>query len=251
MKATFAKAMALVAMLTLTATQASAQGFLGKLAKGASKLTGSTTSEAPADTAATDTASTVNWDAIPVYKAQVVTLTDDNGQVLTNEDGTPIKRVFLVDQKTGKIRSAEAVAAQQKKINQAVGRILLKVGGGAALGAATGLLAGKKGKGAAIGAAAGAAAGALASIKDIQEARKWKQALKQQQALLDKYKQSFTVEGTPVSADVDMNDLASLGLEFSEESQRSLADIKSVLDSEDFKTGGSTDDWGLPGEDAA
>ena len=184
----------------------------------------------------TDSVQALKWDKIPVYSAKVYTVTDDEGNPLLNEDGTPIKRVFLVDQ-FGNKRSAEAVKEQQKKISKAVNNIVLKVGGGALLGAVTGLLSGgkNKAKDAAIGAGVGAAAGALLSADDIKEARKQKKSLKEQEKLIAEYQKFFTDEGTPVDASLDIADVKGLDLSGDPLSQ-SAESLKAELESEEFNS---------------
>ena len=170
MEKLFVKSITIVALLFLTCSQVSAQGFLKKLAKSAEQLTTST------DTASTDTAAVkpLKWDKIPVYHAEKRVVTNSQGAPMKNEDGTPMVRVLLVDQ-FNNVRSPEAVQEQHKKLNKAIGNILLKVGGGAAVGVAGGLLASKgKAKGALIGGAVGAAAGLALSTKDIKAAKEQK-----------------------------------------------------------------------------
>jgi gas vesicle protein len=171
---------------------------------------------------------------IPVYTAKKVNVTDLKGNQLKNEDGTPITRVFLVDQ-FGNIRSAEAVKEQHKKINKAIGRILLKVGGGAALGVAGGLLASKgKASGGVIGGVAGAAAGLALSAKDIKQAKAQKKSLKQQEELIAKYQENFTSEGTPVNASVDVSKIE--GLDIREGVSMTAEALKTELQSESFNS---------------
>ena len=236
MKNLFIKSMVVCAMM-MSVNQVSAQGFLKKLTKNLSKTT-STASDTStnASSEASDTASVkpLKWDQIPVYHAEKRPVTSANGTVLTNEDGTPMYRVLLVDQ-FGNIRSAEAVKEQNKKINKAVGNILLKVGGGAAVGVAGGLLASKGNAAVAIaGGAAGAAAGLALSAKDIKAAKAQKKSLKQQEELLAKYQENFTSEGTPINASVDVTKIE--GLEITEGVSMTAESLKNTMESETFNS---------------
>lgn len=223
---------AIIAFLVLTSSQVSAQGFMKKLKKTAESVvsTDSTKSES------TDTAEVkpLKWDKIPVYHAEKRVVTDASGQPLKNDDGSPMVRVLLVDQNNN-VRSAEAVKEQHKKIDQAVTRILLKVGAGAAVGVAGGLLASKgKATGAIVGGAAGAAAGLALSAKDIKAAKAQKKSLKEQEELIAKYQQNFTTEGTPINASVDVDKIE--GLDISEGVSMTAESLKTELSSESFNS---------------
>ena len=232
MKKLFVKSLAVLALMAMSTSQVSAQGFLKKLTKSAEKVTSST----PADTASTDTtaAKPLKWDKIPVYHAEKRTVTGSDGKPLLNEDGTPMVRVLLVDQ-FNNVRSPEAVKEQHKKLNKAIGNILLKVGAGAAVGVAGGLLASKgKGTGALIGGAAGAVAGLALSAKDIKAAKAQKKSLKQQEELIAKYQENFTSEGTPVNASVDISKIE--GLEINEGVSMTAEALKTELSSDAFNS---------------
>ena len=223
---------AIIAFLVLTSSQVSAQGFMKKLKKTAESVvsTDSTKSES------TDTAEVkpLKWDKIPVYHAEKRVVTDASGQPLKNDDVSPMVRVLLVDQNNN-VRSAEAVKEQHKKIDQAVTRILLKVGAGAAVGVAGGLLASKgKATGAIVGGAAGAAAGLALSAKDIKAAKAQKKSLKEQEELIAKYQQNFTTEGTPINASVDVDKIE--GLDISEGVSMTAESLKTELSSESFNS---------------
>lgn len=221
----FGKVMALTALLTLSG-QIAAQGFLKKLQKATEKVTetvntaiGNETAEAAADTA---TAKKINWEALPVYKAQQVYELTAEGDTVKNEDGTARFIVILVDQ-FGNRRTPETVKAQQKKVNDAIAKILVKVGGGALLGG----IASKDAKGALVG----AGAGALASIDDIKQAKRWKKVLNQQKKLLEAYNKNFTDEGTPKDSKVDPSSIEDLNLDKSEIVSASTEKIKEQSES--------------------
>ena len=226
-------------LLTLGSSNVQAQSFLKKLKKTVS----TESSENKSDSLANDSVvKPLKWDKVPVYTAKKITLTNEDGTPMLNEDGTPVTRVFLVDQ-LGNKRSYEAVHEQHKKINKAISRILLKVGGGAAVGALTGFAAGK-GTGAAIGAAAGAAGALALSAKDIKEAKAQKKSLKQQEKLLEAYQKTFTAEGTPIDASVDLSNVDGFDFTAGESVSESAESLKAELASEDFN---SSDDsaWSL------
>jgi hypothetical protein len=222
---------AIVALLFLASSSVSAQGFLKKLTKKAEQLTSTS-----ADSANTDTASVkpLKWDKIPIYHAEKRAVTNADGTPMKNEDGTPMYRVLLVDQ-FNNVRSAEAVKEQHKKLNKAIGNILLKVGGGAALGVAGGLLASKgKAGGGIIGGVAGAAAGLALSAKDIKAAKEQKKSLKAQEELIAKYQENFTSEGTPVNASVDVSKIE--GLDIREGVSMTAEALKTELQGESFNS---------------
>ena len=185
-----------------------------------------------------DSVKPLKWDKIPVYSAKKVTLTNEDGTPMLNEDGTPVTRVFLVDQ-FGNKRSWEAVHEQYRKLDKAITRIVAKVGGGAILGALTGLLVSKdkdKGKGAAIGAVAGAAGGLALSAKDIKQAKAQKKSIKQQKKLLETYQKTFTAEGTPIDASVDLSNVDGFDFTEGESVSQSAESLKAELASADFNS---------------
>ncbi|MCH5311140.1 MAG: hypothetical protein J1E57_04180 [Prevotella sp.] len=236
------KGLAVFAMMFLASSQVSAQGFLKKLTKTAESVT-KTTSTETTETASTDTADVkaLKWDEIPVYTIKEVIGTNSDGSVATNEDGTLMKSYQLVDQ-FGNVRSAEAVKEQQRKINKAIGNIIAKVGGGAALGAATTLIAGGNAKDAIVGGAAGAAAGLALSADDIKKAKALKKSMKDQKALLAMYEKNFTAEGQPVAANA--KGMAEVENLVKGESMSLTAELyKETLNSPQYA---SADDWEVP-----
>lgn len=190
----------------------------------------------------TKAAKDIKWNDIPVYTAQKVLVTDEAGNPVLNEDGTQQYRVFLVDQ-FGNKRSKEAVKAQQAKLNKAIGNILLSTGVGAGVGAAAGRTIGKelgsKTAGTILGALAGAVIGVTSSKSDIEMAKKQRASLKQQKALLEAYAKTFSDEGKPVDAKVDLSQVEGLDLKEDNTLTMAAADIKKELESSDFST---TDD---------
>lgn len=240
MKKQISYGVSVLALLVMFNTQVSAQGFLKKLSKAADKVTstasavtGSESSKSEADTAEVKA---LKWDQIPVYKKLIVTLTNEDGSVKLNDDGTPMKRVFLVDQ-FGNKRSAEAVKEQHKKLNKAIGRILLKVGGGAAVGVAGGLLASKgDAKAGIVGGVAGAGVGLALSAKDIKEAKAQKKSLKEQEKLVETYSKTFTAEGIPVDASIDLANVDGIDFTKGDTISQNAEALKKELASSDFNS---------------
>ncbi len=240
MKKLLTRCIALVAILLMGSTQVQAQGFFKKLAKKAQQVVGGS-STAATDSTSSDSVKALKWDDIPVYKIAKVVAKNSDGSIAKNEDGTPMESYQLVDQ-NGNIRSAAAVKAQQKKINKAIGNILLKVGGGAALGVAGGLLAGRgKAAGGIIGGVAGAAAGLALSSNDIKRAKALKKSMKEQEELLEKYEKTFTAEGQPIAADA--SSMAEIESIVKDELPLAAEDYKQKLSSPEYA---SADNWEVP-----
>lgn len=221
----------LVLLLSMVSGQMLAQGFLKKLKKAAENVTeivdpkAANDSIAPADTVA---AKKIDWDALPVYQVKQIYEVNE-GDTVRNEDGTPSFYVVLEDQ-FGNRRTPETVKAQQKKVNDAVVQILLKVGGGALVG---GLVDGGK------GALVGAGVGALASIEDIKQAKRWKKVLNQQKKMLDALNENFTDEGRPKHAEVNPMDIADLNLDKSQVVSETTEKIKlEAQKAKDFEASG-------------
>jgi outer membrane lipoprotein SlyB len=235
------KCLAIAAMLFVAGTNVQAQGFLKKLSKAASTVTDKAKSVTEGTSESSDSVKALKWDAIPKYEVKEVVAKNSDGSIAKNEDGTPMKSYQLVDQ-FGNVRSAAAVKAQQKKINKAIGNILLKVGAGAAVGVAGGLLA-SKGKAAAgiAGGVAGAAAGLALSAKDIKQAKALKASMKEQEELLAKYEKTFTAEGQPVAADAStMADVESMA---KGELALTAENYKQTLNSPEYK---DASNWDVP-----
>lgn len=197
---------------------ASAQGFLKKI---------TSTVTAQSATEQTDTSTVkdrIKESDIPAYSCQKVYETDDLGNRLKNEDGTDKYRVFLVD-KEGKKVSSEAVAEQNKQINQAILKIAAKVGVSGGIGALSG---GTQ------GALIGVAAGLGLSVNDIILCVKLKKASNKQKKAIEAYKQSFDEEGNPIAAEIDKKILKDLDLNEDNAVSESTAKIKEELSSPEY-----------------
>ncbi len=239
MKHLFLKGFVITLMLCFANGQILAQGFLKKLKKSAESVTSTLSASTGSEEEKSDSVKALKWDKIPVYHAEKRAVTSSDGTALKNEDGTPKVRVFLVDQ-FGKVRSAEAVKEQHKKLNKAIGNILLKVGGGAAVGVAGGLLASKgKGTGALVGGAVGAGAGLLASKDDIAQAKAQKKSLKEQEKLVETYQKNFSNEGEPISASADVSKIK--GIEITEGASMTSEETKELCASASYNS--TEDDW--------
>ena len=200
----------------------------------------SMTSFAQTDTAqvAKDSAK-VDLNKVPVYHAEKIVKLDEAGNQLKNDDGTLQYRVFLVDQ-FGNIRSAEAVKKQQAKVRKLVATVVGKVGLGALAGVGLQLASNaiekkkQKAEDLLVAGAAGAIAGLAWGSDDVAKAKELKKSLKAQEKLVKEYQKSFTDEGEPRSADVDMNHVAGIEI-VNNNVSKSAEEVKNLLDSGDFK----------------
>ncbi len=192
-----------------------------------------------------------DWKTVPVFTTQVVLLTDDDGNPLLNEDGTQQKRVFLVDQ-FGNRRSKESVKAQHKAITKAVGRIIGKVGLGALIGGGLGYLVAKN-EGAsnkdalgyaAAGAAVGMVGGYAISEEDRAIAKEHKKSLKEQKKLIEQYSKTFTDEGLPVDAKVDLTNVKGIDFTKGEAVSLSASEVMKEIESDAFNNT-DTSAWDL------
>ena len=199
----------------------------------------SMTSFAQTDTAqvANDSAK-VDLNKVPVYHAEKIVKLDEAGNQMKNDDGTLQYRVFLVDQ-FGNIRSAEAVKKQQAKVRKLVATVVGKVGLGALAGVGLKLASNaiekkkQKAEDLVVAGVTGAATGLAWGASDIAKAKELKKSLKAQEKLVKEYQKSFTDEGEPRSAEVNMDNVA--GIEIVDNNvSKSAEEVKSILDSGDF-----------------
>lgn len=237
MKKTTFRNVAIAMAVSLCATNISAQGFLKKLQKAADKVesatktvesvTGSTSAEsASADQQATDSISPKDFLAkAPSYTVKKVIETDSLGNAIANEDGTTRYRYLLID-KDGKVCEKNAVKKHLNSALKSGAFILLKVGGGATAGALIGKKAGGSKKSAWIGAGVGAAAGLLGSAGDIKAVKKQVKLMKACKKVLSAYEKTFTEEGIPIDASVDLANVDGINFNECEEITKSAADVK-------------------------
>ena len=219
-----------MAVLSLSTEGMMAQGFLKKLQKSVESVTSKSASENQSEQA--QPADSVDIKELlanpPAYSLKKVILTNENGENITNEDGTIKYHYLVVDDYTGKVCTAEH---SKKIVNarlKAFGTILAKVGAGAAYGALGGLLANDK-EAALIGAGAGAVTGLLASADDIKQVKKLNKSLKAYKEKLEIYQKTFTEEGTPIDASINLKDVEGIDFTESEELTKSAADVKAEL----------------------
>ena len=84
-------------------------------------------------------------------------------------------------------------------------------------------------KAAIAGAATGAAAGLLASADDIKQIKKLNKSLKAYKKQLEAYQKTFTEEGTPIDASINLADVDGIDFTEAEELTKSAADVKAEL----------------------
>ena len=230
MKSIILKGILLMAVLSLSTEGMMAQGFLKKLQKSVESVAATSASENQSEQ--TQPADSVDIKELlanpPAYSIKKVILTDESGEKITNEDGTIKYHYLVVDDNTGKVCTAEH---SKKIVNarlKAFGTILAKVGASAAYGALGGLLAKDK-KAAISGAAMGAAVGLLASADDIKQIKELNKSLKAYKEKLEVYQKTFTEEGTPIDASINLADVEGIDFTEAEELTKSAADVKAEL----------------------
>ena len=234
MKKIFFKSIAIAITTSLFCTTSlSAQGFLNKLKKATDKVESDSKTVASV-TGATTASTEQGTDSIspkeflekaPSYTVKKVIETDSLGKAITNEDGTTRYSYLLID-KDGKVCEKNAV---RKHLNSALKSgtfILLKVGGGATAGALAGKKIGGSKKSAWIGAGVGAAAGLLGSANDIKAVKQQIKLMKECKKVLKAYEKTFTEEGTPIDASIDLANVDGINFTECEEITKSAADVK-------------------------
>ena len=135
--------------------------------------------------------------------------------------------------------SGNKMSAAAKKTGYDYWSGMIGAGVGAAAGRTIGKELGSKTAGTILGALAGAVVGITSSKSDIEMAKKQRESLKQQKALLEAYAKTFSDEGKPVDAKVDLSQVEGLDLKEDNTLTMAAADIKKELESSDFST---TDD---------
>lgn len=248
MKKQLFKSLALAAVLALATSNVQAQGFFKKLEKGLNKATkaidngtkeldkvttnlaGNANAEQDNTQASSDSAKISKEDLIdnaPHYTVKKVYETAENGDTLRNDDGT-IRAHYLVFDKDDKVCDANTA---QKMINsrlKAYGAIIAKVGGGAALGVAAGLLSKDK-KAALTGGLTGALAGLALSSGDMKKIKELNKSLKAYKATLAAYQKTFTEEGLPIDATVDLSNVDGIDFTKADELTKEAAEVKAEL----------------------
>lgn len=231
MKTVLLKNVVVTLVVGLATTSVSGQGFLKKLQKAADKVESVTktvetaTGSVAGDEQAPDSISPSDFlTTAPLYQVKKVIETDEAGAVITNEDGTTKYKYLLID-KDGKVCDRKTAKKHLNSALKSGSLILLKVGGGAAGGALLGKKAGGK-KGALIGAGVGAAAGLLASSGDIKKVKEQMKLMKACKKVLKEYENTFTEEGTPIDASIDLTNVNGINFAECEEITKSAADVR-------------------------
>ncbi|WP_417008837.1 hypothetical protein [Bacteroides congonensis] len=231
MKTVLLKNVVVTLVVGLATTSVSGQGFLKKLQKAADKVESVTktvetaTGSVAGDEQASDSISPSDFlTTAPLYQVKKVIETDEAGAVITNEDGTTKYKYLLID-KDGKVCDRKTAKKHLNSALKSGSFILLKVGGGAAGGALLGKKAGGK-KGALIGAGVGAAAGLLASSGDIKKVKEQMKLMKACKKVLKEYENTFTEEGTPIDASIDLTNVNGINFAECEEITKSAADVR-------------------------
>lgn len=228
MKSFILKGIVLMAILSFNTEGMIAQSFLKKLKKGVESVTSTNTSENQSEQPADSVDVKEVLANPPAYSIKKVILTDENGEKITNEDGTVKYHYLVIDDNTGKACTAEH---SKKIVNarlKAFGTILAKIGGGAGIGALGGLLSKDK-KAAIKGAVTGAAAGLLASADDIKQIKKMNKSLKAYKKQLEVYQKTFTEEGTPIDASINLADVDGIDFTEAEEVTKTTTEVMAEL----------------------
>lgn len=212
------RSMAIVFAIALGTTTVSAQKFLNKVKKATESVI-STDSESTSVTEEGDGPSVKEFiESVPSYSVKKVIEVDDDGNVLKNEDGTEKFSYQLID-KNGNVCDVNAANKHLKAAWASAGIVLAKVGGGAAVGA---LSSQDKKKGALIG----AGVGALTSANDIKNVKEQVKLMKECKVVLDAYQKTFTDEGLPKDASIDLTNVDGIDFTKSEQITKSAADVK-------------------------
>lgn len=234
MKSLVFKCIAVAMILSLCTTDVMAQGFLKKLKKSVENVSSAvgvgSKDETPSEDAAADSISTEKLlNDVPSFTVHpVVEISSETGDTLKNEDGT-IKMRYLVIDKDNKVCDADVAKRMVDSRLKSYATILAKVGGGALLGGATALLAGKK-KDALKGAAIGAAAGLALSANNIKKIKSLNKNLKAYKKTIEVYQETFTEEGTPKDASINLADVDGENFTANEVLSKTSAEIKDEID---------------------
>lgn len=165
---------------------------------------------------------------VPYYTVKKVIETDTEGNPVKNEDGT-IKYTFQLIDKDGNVGDRNTAKKHLNSALKSGAIILAKVGGGATAGALIGKKVGKSKKNAWIGAGIGAAVGLIGSAGDIKKVKEQVKLLKDCKRTLSLYEKTFTEEGTPIDATVDLTNVDGFNFMACEEISKTSEDIKKEL----------------------
>lgn len=216
------KSIAIAMVISFCTANVSACEFLNELQKSTEKMGSITKTVEPADSISPKDF----LNNAPSYSVKKVIETDSSGKAITNEDGTTRYSYLLID-KDGKVCEKTAVKKHLNAALKSGAFILLKVGGGATAGALIGKKAGGSKKAAWIGAGIGTAVGLLGSANDIKAVKKQVKLMKECKRLLEIYEKTFTEEGTPIDASIDLVNVEGINFAECEEITKDAADVKS------------------------
>ena len=207
------KSVFVTVLLSFCVTNVSAQKFLKKLSKAlvkTEKVEKNDQKDQKQETSEeADTTKAMKPEdflaASPSFSVKKVFELDEKGDTLKNEDGT-CKYKFLLIDKEGKVTDRQTARKHLYAARKAGAIILAKVGASAAAGGVVGKKVGGT-KGALIGAGIGAVAGLAGSGKDIKKVKAEMAIYKDYKKLIDTYEKTFSEEGQPLQADVDLSDV--------------------------------------------
>ncbi len=186
----------IVLSVAMGAVPASAQKFLNKVTKAVDKASETVTDVAETATEATsgtDVASLIA--AVPTYEFRKVTMVDENGTALTNEDGTTQVRI-LIYQTNGDSTVAVSCDYAKRSIKKVLNSSLIKT----AVKMGVTMLVGKGSGVAVIGGVAMSATDIIAIGKAGKSLGKFNKQLKV-------YEESFSEDGTLLDASADLDKL--------------------------------------------
>lgn len=228
------KCIAAAIILSFCTTDVMAQGFLKKLKKSVENVSSAvgldSQKEASAEDLAADSISAEKLlNDVPAFTVNpVVEISSETGDTLRNEDGT-VKMRYLVIDKNNHVCDADVAKRMVNARLNSYATILAKVGGGALLGGATAFLTGNK-KDALKGAAIGAAAGLALSANNIKKIKELNKTLKAYKKTIEVYQDTFTEEGTPKDANINLADVEGIDFTQGEVLSKTSAEIKDELD---------------------
>lgn len=188
----------------------SAQKWLDKLNKGLEKtnevleqINGTTNSTRTMNEQPTDSIDAkVFLNEAPVFEVKKLTMLDANGDTIRYEDGS-IQYHYLVYDKDGNVCHPETAKKLTNSALKSGGIILAKLAAGAGGGWGLSKLSGLKDW---QGILIGLGVAGISSINDIKNIRNKTAELKAYKLALEKYQATFTEEGLPRNAEVDLSD---------------------------------------------
>lgn len=227
MKSLLLKSFTLIVFFACTIVSVHAQGFFGKL-KNVVETVANVTDPKPNDSISADSMQFNPKgfvESVPNYMVKKVIETDSLGNQMKNDDGTVRYKYLLID-KDGKVCEKNTAKKHLNKTLKLGGVIIAKVGAAAALGATVGLLKGGSKKEVLIDLGGGACIGLLASIGEMKEIKNQVQLMKECKKVLAAYEKTFTDEGEPMDATVDLTNVDGINFAECEEITKSSEEVK-------------------------